>query len=54
MITKDGKFSEWVQTMSSQQKSLIWCANYTQNITSIVFTNPAPATQKLLDNGLKS
>ena len=44
MIIKTGKNLEWVRTMSLVQPNLTWYATYTQDITSIRFTNPAHAT----------
>tara|TARA_R110002074_G_scaffold34629_1_gene95102 strand:+ start:284 stop:427 length:144 start_codon:yes stop_codon:yes gene_type:complete len=46
MILKTGKNLDWEKTMSYPTMNLRWYANSTQNITSIVITNPAPATQK--------
>tara|TARA_R110000803_G_C11740753_1_gene291011 strand:+ start:241 stop:381 length:141 start_codon:yes stop_codon:yes gene_type:complete len=46
MITKIGKNLDWQQPTLSQTLNLHWCASYTQNITSIHFTSPAPAAQK--------
>jgi len=46
MILKTGKNLDWEKTMSYPTMNFHWCANSTQNITSIVFINPAPVTQK--------
>lgn len=42
---KNGQYFDKEQRTLSAQPNLTWCASYTQNITSIVFINPALATQ---------
>jgi len=44
---KTGHTLEWDKMTLSAPPSLTWFASYTQNITSIVFTSPAHAIQKL-------
>tara|TARA_R100000951_G_scaffold24434_1_gene20615 strand:- start:1102 stop:1245 length:144 start_codon:yes stop_codon:yes gene_type:complete len=46
MILNYGQSLEWTQSNTYQPMNLTWSASYTQNITSIVFINPAPAHPK--------
>lgn len=43
---KIGQYFDKEQRTLSAQPNLNWCANYTQSITSIVFTNLAPVIPK--------
>ena len=43
---QNGKHLGWVQNHTLSQQNLNWSASYTQNITSIIITSPAPATQE--------
>jgi len=43
---KIGQYFDKEQRTLSAQPNLIWYATYTQNITSIVFTNPVLVTPK--------
>jgi len=46
-----GQYFDKEQRTLSAPLNLIWYVNYTQNIKSIVFTSPAPATPKSSTNG---
>ena len=45
MTSKNGKYSETIQSQPYQVKNLTWYATCTHDIKNIVFTNPAPVTQ---------
>ena len=43
---QNGKHLDWVQNHTLTQQNLNWFASYTQNITSITISSPAPVRQE--------